>query len=245
MQIHELTRPRKTNEGLLSSLAGGVISQLGKQTMNKAFGGTDVTGKFKGPATDRAGAYQQGVEMARTLVPLLQKSWAATVQEFLRLSKDSNGNPATSLAMVTSPSLDTLKAQLDQLISKSIRPQSGFVYTQLPRYVGDDPVNQKSATQVVQDIAEISTAIYDATVQGKDSSQNWQSLVTNGIAPAQNVLAYDTKHAGSTGAAGEADLRWKGPGEHDFVINFGRGWIKFDPRNPDHEKVRARLAGGT
>ena len=195
MQIHELTRPRKVDEaaGAVSAVLGGIGQQLGKQAMSKAFGGTDVLGKFGGNTsnTDRAGAYKQGMDMARTMVPIMQKSWQQAVQEFLSQSKDKAGNPATNLKMVTTPSLGTLKVQLDQLISQSINPQTSFVYTQIPQYVGDDPTSRASANTVVRDLETISTEIYNATIEGNDTSQAWQKLVTNGIVPAQNVMAYD------------------------------------------------------
>lgn len=238
VQIHELTR-RKTNEGLLGSLAAGIASQVGKQTISKALGGTDVLGKFGGNTskTDRAGAYQMGVDMARTLVPVMQKSWQQSVQEFLSQAKDKTGNPATSLTQVTTPSLDSLKVQLDRLISQSINPQASFNYTQLPQYAGTDPVAKGSAIEVVRDLETISSEIYNATVQGEDTSDIWQKLVTNGIAPAQNVMAYDKS------SGGDIDLRVKrGSMPITFEINLGNGtYVDFDRTNPKHLEVAKML----
>ena len=135
---------------------------------------------------------------------------------------------------------DSLKAQLDQLISQSINPQTSFSYTQLPNYVGDDSVAKGGAMDVVRDLEMISTEIYNATVQGKDTSQAWQKLVTNGIAPAQNVMAYDK----STNVSSQPRFGEDTSGR--TLISVGGGpWELFLPTsNTKHKEIADKMAAG-
>jgi len=209
MQIHELTRPRKINEasvagaiGGATAVAGGIGSALGKSLMTQAFG-TDVTPKY-GDTQDREQGFQNLVNSsaAKTLATSMQTAWQQTVQNFLANSKDSSGNPPTSLSQVTQPSIATLKTNLQDLVNKMIGGRQGSDYKNIPTYIGDP--NQKDyAEDIIVDIDKSIDAIYNATLQNTDSktvANLFTQLVGMGVLPAQNMMAYDTGRRGVGGA---------------------------------------------
>lgn len=235
MQIHELTRRRKTNEGFASA--------LGSQIMNKAFGGTDVMSK-DGPAQSREAGFASMVNSpaAKTLATTMQAAWAQTVRNFLTNAKDSQGNPATSLAGVTNPSAASLEPELHTLINKMIGGRNGasFDYTTMANNI-EDPVAKQGIQEVIAKITEYSQAIYKATLQGVDPkslADTWIKLVGDGILPAQNAMAYDRK----SGSSNKTRL-YKDPAGRR-VIDLGQGPVYFDDNNPEHIKVRDEYLGG-
>jgi hypothetical protein len=137
----------------------------------------------------------------------MQTAWQQTVQNFLANSKDSSGNPPTSLSQVTQPSIATLKTNLQDLVNKMIGGRQGSDYKNIPTYIGDP--NQKDyAEDIIVDIDKSIDAIYNATLQNTDSkavANLFTQLVGMGVLPAQNMMAYDTGRAGGravgTGAA--------------------------------------------
>jgi len=202
MQIHELTRPRKVNEALLGAVGaalGGIAKQVGKQAINKAVGG-DVTSQ-DGPAQSREQGFQSMVNSpaAKTLATSMQAAWAETVRNFLANSKDSMGNPPASVKTITTPSTDALKTELRALVNKMIGGQrAGFDYSNMANNISD-PVAKAGSQEIISRINEYIESIFDATVQGVDPktmSNSWIKLVGDGILPAQNVGAYDSR-AGS------------------------------------------------
>ena len=232
MQIYELTRPRKVNEGFASA--------LGTQLITKALGVNPLD--QSGPTQSREQGIQSMINSpaAKTLATTMQAAWAQTVKNFLANAKDSMGNPATSLQNVTTPSTSALQPELRAMINKMIagRGSSGFDYENLASTV-EDPVIKKGLQKIVAKLNQYSSAIFDATVMGIDPkklSLDWQQLVGDGILPAQNARAYDRGTARKT-----ADLRWQGPGENDFIINLGGGWVKFDPKNREHAAVAEKM----
>jgi hypothetical protein len=202
MQIHELTRPRRVNEvlGAVGAALGGIAKQVGTQTINKALG-TDVTSQ-DGPAQSREQGFQNLVNSpaAKTLATTMQTAWQQTVQNFLANSKDSSGNPPTSLDQVTQPSITTLKTNLEDLVNKMLGRQ-GSDYKNIATYIGDP--NQKDYAQdIIADIDKSIDTIYNATLQNTDSkamASFFTELVGMGILPAQNMMAYDTGRRGAGG----------------------------------------------
>ena len=202
MQIHELTRPRRVNEvlGAVGAALGGIAKQVGTQTINKALG-TDVTSQ-DGPAQSREQGFQNLVNSpaAKTLATTMQTAWQQTVQNFLANSKDSSGNPPTSLSQVTQPSITTLKTNLEDLVNKMLGRQ-GSDYKNIATYIGDP--NQKDYAQdIIADIDKSIDTIYNATLQNTDSkamASFFTELVGMGILPAQNMMAYDTGRRGTGG----------------------------------------------
>ena len=199
MQIYELTRPRRVNEGFLGGAAaalGGIAKQVGKQAINKAVGG-DVTSQA-GPAQSREQGFQSMVNSpaAKTLATSMQAAWAETVRNFLANSKDSMGNPPASVRTISSPSIEALKTELRALVNKMIGGQSSaFDYSNMANNIGD-PVAKAGTQEIISRINEYIESIFDATVQGVDPktmSNSWLKLVGDGILPAQNVRAYDSR----------------------------------------------------
>ena len=233
MQIHELTRPRKVNEGFASA--------LGTQLMNKAFGGVDVMDK-SGPSQSREQGFQSMVNSpeARTLAVTMQQSWKQTVNNFLANSKDSAGDPPTSLSQVTQPSVTTLRATLDQMVNSMIGRQ-GTDYKQLANYV-NDPLQKQYTQKIVTDIDKTVDAIYQATLKNTDAStvgKMFVELVGMGVLPAQNIIAYDR---GSVKA--NKTRLYKDP-DGRRVIDLGSGPEWFDDKNPEHIRVRDEYLKGT
>jgi uncharacterized protein YheU (UPF0270 family) len=233
MQIYELTRPRRVNEGFASA--------LGTQLMNKAFGGVDVMDK-SGPAQSREQGFQSMVNSpaARTLAVTMQKSWQETVQNFLVNSKDASGNPPTSLSQVTRPSVTTLRPTLDQMVNSMIGRQ-GTDYKQLATYVAD-PLQKQYTQKIVTDIDNTVDAIYQATLKNADPGtvgKMFVELVGMGVLPAQNIIAYDrgSVRANKTRLYKDPDGR--------RVIDLGRGPEWFDDKNPEHIRVRDEYLKGT
>jgi hypothetical protein len=209
MQIHELTRPRRVNEGIGGALAaavGGIAKQVGTQTINKALG-TNVTSQ-DGPAQNREQGFQDlaNSSAAKTLATSMQTAWQQTVQNFLANSKDSSGNPPTSLSQVSQPSITTLKTNLVDLVNKMLGRQ-GADYKNIAAYIGD-PTQKLYAEKIVTDIDKFIDSIYNATLQQntdpKAMADLFTELVGKGVLIAQNLMAYDAgsagRRAGVTGA---------------------------------------------
>lgn len=234
MQIHELTR-RKTNEGFASA--------LGSQLMNKAFGGVDVMDK-SGPAQSREQGFASMVNSpaAKTLATTMQAAWAQTVKNFLMNSRDSAGNPATSLKNVTQPSLDSLEPELRTLVNKMIggAQGAGFDYSTMANNI-EDPVTKAGIQEVIARINEYTQAIYKATVQGVDPkalANDWIKLVGDGILPAQNAVAYDRK-----GATSKKVRVYQDPSGR-WIIDLGAGPQWLDKTNPQHKAALEKMQGG-
>ena len=223
--------------GGAAAVAGGIGSALGKSLMSKAFGGVDVTGKG-GTSMSRDDMFKSMVNspMAKQLATTMQASWANTVQNFLAHSKDSNGNPANSLSAVTQPSVASLKQELHTLVNQMV----GREYTQLANSI-KDPVAKQGIQDVVADITQLIDVIYKAQVQGvdpKNMSMDWIKLVGDGILPAQNIIAYDIKRGGAAGSGGVGAVQFQtNPRTKGKEINFGQGWIRYDPNNTDHKSA--------
>ncbi len=202
MQIHELTRPRRVNEvlGAVGAALGGIAKQVGTQAINKAVG-TDVMSQ-DGPAQDREQGFQDlaNSSAAKTLATSMQTAWQQTVQNFMANSKDSSGNPPTSLSQVSQPSIATLKTNLVDLVNKMLGRQ-GADYKNIATYIGD-PTQKLYAEKVITDIDKFVDAIYNATMQNTDPkamANLFTELVGKGVLIAQNLMAYD---AGSKGGSG-------------------------------------------
>lgn len=237
MQIYELTR-RQTTEGFASA--------LGTQLMNKAFGGTDVTSK-NGPSQSREQGFQSQVNSpeAKTLATTMQAAWAQTVKNFLANAKDSQGNPATSLAGVTNPSAASLEPELHTLVNKMIGGRYGtnFDYTTMANNI-QDPVTKQGIQEVIARITEYTQAIYKATLQGVDPkslADDWVKLVGDGVLPAQNAVAYDRKSAGGVGKP-----KFGQDSYGNMMVSVGGGaYERFLPQsNPEHKAIADKMAAG-
>jgi len=127
------------------------------------------------------------------------------VQNFLANSKDSSGNPPTSLSQVSQPSIATLKTNLEDLVNKMLGRQ-GANYKNIATYIGDP--NQKDyAEKVIIDIDKFIDAIYNATLNNTDPkamANLFTELVGKGVLIAQNLMAYD---AGGRGVGGTGAVR--------------------------------------
>lgn len=243
MQIHEITSKKPVNEvlgkvaGLAANLVGGIAKQAGQAYLQKV--APQMATDKVGAPTDRIGGMAVTQQLVASLAPQMQKAWQQTVQAFLANSKDSLGNPATRMADVTSPSKDNLKAELIKMVNKMISPGSGaFDYRNLDRYVGAD----KGATEIKAALDRGILELFSNTVEGLSPQamlMSFQELVRDGIAPAQNVMAYD-RDAGS----GKKTRLYKDPSGRT-VIDLGDGPEYFDMANPAHKRAWEEYSTGT
>ena len=244
MQIHELTRPRQVNEilGAVGAALGGIAKQVGTQSINKALG-TDVTSQ-DGPVQNREQGFQDlaNSSAAKTLATSMQTAWQQTVQNFLTNSKDSSGNPPTSLSQVSQPSIATLKTNLEDLVNKMLGRQ-GADYKNIATYIGD-PTQKLYAEKVVTDIDKFVDAIYNATLNDTDPkamTNLFTELVGKGVLIAQNLMAYD---AGRKTVSSQPRFGEDTSGRQ--LISIGGGpWELFLPTsNAKHKEIATKMAAG-
>lgn len=195
MQIHELTRKKPVKEaigGALAAIGSGIAKQVGKQVMDKVLPGA---GEVSGPAQDRIGAFNATMPLVKTLSATMQKAWAETVSNFIASSKAATGYAATNVNELTPASQSGLEQELRRLVNKSINAKNAsFDYAQLPQLAGTDPVAKAGAAKVTQAISTYLPAIWKGTLDGKSPNEMttlWLELGANGIAPGQNILAFD------------------------------------------------------
>ena len=233
MQIHEITRRNINEAGFAAGLATGLGSALSKVGVA---GPTMEPGKFAGPVMDRSQAYGAAVQQAKTLKPLMQKSWGQAVQKIMSTSKDSAGIPITSLNQLAPAEMTNLRSELDAIINKNI----GMDFTNLGKYSADEQA-KAGAEKIVQAIAVARDAILTAAKDGTDSAAAWEDLMIDGIAPAMNARAFDTGSGGSN-----VDIRVKrGSNPMSFEIDLGDGrYVDYDESNPAHKKVGSGLVSG-
>ena len=243
MQIHEITRHNINEAGFAAGLATGLDSALSKVGVS---GLAMTQGDGNGPGMDRAAALKMGQRLTQTLMPLMMKNWSETVSRVVRQSTDpATGQPATSPAALTPASQNTLKMELDNIISQAINPRGGFDYNKLDQMVGDDATTKSQAQVISQAIVTAADQIYKATLDpkaGVDVGRAWQGLMTNGIAPAQGVLAFD---AGSGGVASKP--RFGADVDGNTIISINNGpFVKYDPKNnPEHKEINDKMLAGT
>lgn len=239
MQIHELTRKQPVKEGMLGSLAAGIAKQVGKQAMDKIVPGA---GAVSQTPQDRIGAFNATMPLVKTLTATLQKTWTQTIANYLANSKaGASGFAPTAVAELTPDSQAGLEQELRRLVNQSINPRgSSFDYMQLPQTAGTDPVAKQGAEEVKRAIDTWLGAIWQGTVKGTkqaDMTALWTKLAAEGIAPGQNILAYDRPQT-STG------IRWGENAKGEITINLGQGWEKFDRSNPKHADAAAKQSKG-
>lgn len=232
MQINEITR-RKLNEvGFAAGLATGLQGALSKVGVQ---GPALEPSQYTGPVMNRAQALAQAQKQAQTLIPVMQKNWAKTVQAALAQSTDPvTRAPATGVDKMTTGDQSSLKASLIELVNTVIFRYPGQQYKNLPNSVGEDLTTKAQAMQVVQDIDKAVDTIFQGTMdKSANVQQAWTSLGTNGIAPAQAIAVRDA------GTVGSSSVRAKPGGkEGEFEVDLGNGvFVPYDPKNPAHKKV--------
>jgi len=248
MQIHEITRHTLKEAGFAQGLATGLGSALGKVGV----AGPDLAqGDKTGPSMNRADALKMGQKLTQTLMPIMMKNWTAKVQAAMAQSKDPiTGQPVTSPAAMSTDSQNTLKVELDDIIGQAIQPRGGFDYNKLEQYTGSDQLSKSQAQVITQAIQTAADQIFKATIDpkgGVNTAQAWKSLMSDGIAPAQGIIAFDNS-SGSTGGVkvtpGQAATRPTGlPYPDDYEINLGQGWVTRDFNNPQHMAFLRKQAG--
>ena len=243
MQIHEITKRKLNEAGFAQGLATGLSSALSKVGVA---GPDQVQPDKTGPSMNRADALKMGQKLTQTLMPVMMKNWTARVQAAMAQSKDpATGQAATSAAMLTPDSQNTLKAELDDIIGQAIQPRGGFDYNRLEQYAGEDAVSKSQAQVVTQAIQTAADQIFKATLDpkgGVNTAQAWKSLMTDGIAPAQGIIAFEQ---GSSGSAG-AKPRFGQDADGNTIISIGNGpFVKYAPAtNPEHKAINDKLAAG-
>ena len=250
MQIHEITKRKLNEAGFAQGLATGLGSALSK--VGVAAPAVAEPGKT-GPSMDRAAALKMGQKLTQTLMPIMMKNWAERVKSAVALSKNpTTGAPSTGPADMTPDSQNTLKVELDDIIGQAIQPRGGFDYNRLEQYAGADQLSKSQAQVITQAIHTAADQIFKATIDPKGSvntAQAWKSLMSDGIAPAQGIIAFDNSggYSGTGGVKvtpGQAATRPTGlPYPDDYEINLGQGWVTRDFNNPQHMAFLRKQAG--
>ena len=205
MQIYEITQRKQVNEilGALSAVAGGIAKAGANQFVQSQTGQSMTPDKVSGGPNARMGAYKANAAAVGPLAKQLQLAWAKNIQEFLSRTKDTAGNPATNLAAVSPGSIATLEPQLSTMVNNAISPKSKGNYKELVNNTSDDPVAQQAAKEVVAAIDKGIAAIMDATMKPGNNSRQlataWAELARDGIAPAQQIMTFDSGNKTSTG----------------------------------------------
>jgi hypothetical protein len=242
MQIHEITKRTLAEAGFAQGLATGLGSALSKVGVA---GPAMAQSEKTGPNMNRADALKMGQKLTQTLMPVMMKNWTEQVQAAMAQSKDpATGQAATSPAMLTPTSQNTLKAALDNIIGQAIQPKGGFDYNKLEQYAGEDAVSKSQAQVVTQAIQAAADQIFKAAIDpkgGVNTAQAWRSLMTDGIAPAQGIIAFEQ---GSSGGVGKPRF---GTGEDgSTIISIDNGpFVKYDPvTNPEHKAINDKMLAG-
>lgn len=244
MQIHEITKRNLNEAGFAAGLASGLSSALSKVGVA---GPSADAGKTAGPSMNRADALKMGQQLTQTLMPVMMKNWSERVRAAVAQSKDPATNaPVTSPAALTPDSLNTLKVELDDIIGQAISPRGGFNYNKLEQMVGDDQLAKSQAQVVTQAIQAAADQIFKATVDpkgGVNTAQAWKSLMTDGIAPAQGILAFDAGQG--VGGAGSKP-RFGTDDNGATIISIDNGpFVKYDPQNnPKHKEINDKMLAG-
>jgi len=250
MQIHEITQRKLNEAGFAQGLATGLGSALGKVGV----AGPDLAqGDKTGSSMDRADALKMGQKLTQTLMPIMMKNWAERVKSAVARSKNpTTGAPSTGPADMTPDSQNTLKVELDDIIGQAIQPRGGFDYNRLEQYAGADQLSKSQAQVIIQAIQTAADQIFKATIDpkgGVNTAQAWKSLMSDGIAPAQGIIAFDNSggYSGTGGVKvtpGQAATRPTGlPYPDDYEINLGQGWVTRDFNNPQHMAFLRKQAG--
>jgi hypothetical protein len=250
MQIHEITKRKLTEAGFAQGLATGLGSALGKVGVAAP---TMEPSKLTGPSMDRAAALKMGQKLTQTLMPIMMKNWAERVKSAVARSKNpTTGAPSTGPADMTPDSQNTLKVELDDIIGQAIQPRGGFDYNRLEQYAGADQLSKSQAQVITQAIQAAADQIFKATIDpkgGVNTAQAWKSLMSDGVAPAQGIIAFDNSggYSGTGGVKvtpGQAATRPTGlPYPDDYEINLGQGWVTRDFNNPQHMAFLRKQAG--
>jgi hypothetical protein len=242
MQIHELTRRKPVKEGIggaLAAIGGGIAKQVAKQAIDKVTPG--ASGEVSGSAQDRIGAFNTTMPLVKTLTATMQKAWAETVSNFIASSKAATGYAATNVNELTPASQSGLEQELRKLVNQSISPRgASFDYSQLPQSAGTDPVAKAGAEKVKQAIDKYLPAIWQGTLDGKspaDMTNLWLELGANGVAPGQNILAFDRPQTSKT-------VKWTKNNRGEMMIDVGTGWEIFDKSNAKHAEAWKEYSKG-
>jgi hypothetical protein len=208
MQIYEITQRKQVNEilGALSAVAGGIAKAGANQFVQSQTGQSMTPDKVSGGPNARMGAYKANAAAVGPLAKQLQLAWAKNIQEFLSRTKDTAGNPATNLAAVSPGSIATLEPQLSTMVNNAISPRGGASnYKDLVNNSGDDPVAKQAAKEVVAAIDKGIAAIMAATMKPGNNSRQlataWAELARDGIAPAQQIITFDSGNKSGSGKA--------------------------------------------
>ena len=240
MQIHEITKHHLTEApnlgGLAASAASGAVgSAISNSLMNKAFAGTGYVNPNTATSVPggQAGAWKATAGIVAALVPATQKAWQTIVANKLAISKDpTTGAPATSVEQLDEPTKNQLRQQLTQLINNSIKPGQNFDYNTMGNNSGDRQI-AGSADKIKTAITTNAEQILNLTLKGvkpADMTKNWEVLVSQGIAPAANFVAYNAQQE-------DADLKFDTKTQK-MMIKFPNGpFVPFRSQDPKHAQV--------
>lgn len=231
MQIHEITQKRPVNEGVLSALANKAVTAA-----------TGVSQDIFEPQTGanaRMGAFKANQQVVTALSKQMQLAWAQTVQEFMSRNKDATGAPVTKLTDLTPASFNTLEPQLITMINNAAKIKD---YKTIGQGT-EDPTVKGAAQAAVEAIDKGVDAIMAASMDPKINAQGlqaiWQSLVRDGIAPAQQIAQFDPQGSGSEtqSAAQKGQAKLTQDAKGNWLVNGQPA----NPKDPVHAQALSSL----
>ncbi len=242
MQIHEITQRKQINEivGALGALAGGIGKSLAS-TAGQAATGIDPMQQDSGSGgSNRMAAFKANQQVVTALSKQMQLAWAQTVQEFMSRSKDATGAPVTKLTDLSPASFNTLEPQLIDMINSAAKVKDYKTIGQ----GNDDPTVKGAAEAAVEAIDKGIQAIMAASTNPKINAQGlqaiWQSLVRDGIAPAQQIAQFDPQTSGSAAqpAAQKNQVKLSQDARGNWLVNGQPA----NPRDPVHAQALSSLS---
>jgi len=240
MQIHEITKRNLNEAGFGAGLASGLTSALSKVGV----GGPDASAyqqsKIGGPG-GQPGAYKATAGLVKTLTTTMQTAWAQTIKSYLEQTKDEQGYPVMGIAQLPPAAQSMLHKDLMAMINNTIRPSMRNFDYQTMGNQSNDPDVVGAAADIKDTIAKNADKIYQLTVSGTAKTaqltQLFQDMVTNGIAPAQNLLTFTTQRI---------TPKWgRDPTTGEITIDTRGGQPEvFDSSNPQHKEAWADIQNG-
>jgi len=239
MQIHEITRRKLSEAGFGAGLATGLTSALSKVGVGAPDASAYQQSKTGG-AGGQLGAYKATAGLVKTLTTTMQTAWAQTIKSYLEQTKDEQGNPVMGIAQLPPATQSMLHKDLMAMINNTIRPSMRNFDYQTIGNQSNDPDVVGAAADIKDTISKNADKIYQLTVSGTAKTaqltQLFQDMVTNGIAPAQNLLTFTTQRI---------TPRWgTDPTTKELTINLGAGDQLFNMSDPRHKEAWDDLQSG-
>lgn len=200
MQIHELTKKRPTNEGVLGNIAAGIGDVAGRAVM-QTYGGTSGGSYGANAGVSQDQAQQKATSLSDPLVKKLatgmKGTFKADIQNQLKTARSPDNTPVTSASQLQ-------PQDIKQALLGEIAKMIGFDYNKLDAMVGSSAgsgtskqmagVIKNDITSAVDTITSAETNLTPANVKLQDSA--WLTLA-RGIQSAKSMGQFQATGPGT------------------------------------------------